>query len=224
MNFITPITPTPLKPTPLKTEDRSFELLLTALPLPVCVIDENGRYIFQNRAFAYLRQKSSHFIIGGFCKLSGRAAQNDLHNQIKSLGAGSAQETLYLSCPRSGDTLWVTLTKGLHKGEVMMTVLMPDLLSLDANVLENRLRELFGLTEMEAKCAALLTHGSSAKDIADIRGVSVPTIRSQLKAIREKMNVKTSLAIAAKVSKLSLPLGGSAQHVPANTHAQLQEA
>ena len=212
MNYITPITQANI------AENSAFEALLTALPLPVCVLDKSGRYIFQNNAFKFLRERSSHFIIGGFCKLSGSAAQNDLRRKIESLETGTAQETLYLSCPRSGDTLWVTLTPSSNSSDVMMTVLMPDLLSLDAKLLENRLRELFGLTEMEAKCAVLLTHGSTAREIADIRGVSVPTIRTQLKASREKMNVKTSLAIAAKVSKLSMPLGRPARHIP--THVQ----
>lgn len=213
MNYITPITQAPI------ATDKSFEALLTALPLPVCVFNESGRYLFENKAFAFLREKNTHFVIGAFCKLSNSAAQNDLRRKVESLGAGIVQETLYLSCPRSGGTLWVTLTAGPKSGDVMMTVLMPDLLALDTKVLENRLRELFSLTEMEARCAVLLTHGSSAQEIAKIRGVSVPTIRTQLKAIREKMNVKTSLAIAAKVSKLSLPLGG-----PANAHASHQEA
>lgn len=205
MNYMTPITPMSLT-----KEDATFEALLTALPLPVCVLDETGRYTFQNKAFEFLRKRTTHFIIGKLCKLSSSAAQNELRSCIESLGTGCPQETLYLNGSSSNVALWFTLTAGPKNGEVMMTVLMPNLLTLDAKVLENRLREIFKLTQMEAKCAVLLTHGSSAQEIADIRGVSLPTIRTQLKAIREKMNVKTSLAIAAKVSKLSLPLGGPA--------------
>ena len=140
---------------------------------------------------------------------SGTAANFELHDRMERVSKGSAQETLYVTGTDLQDVLWVTLTPGLNSGEVMITVLMPDLLILDAQVLENRLRQLFQLTVMEAKCAVLLTHGSNAQEIADIRGVSLPTIRTQLKAIREKMNVKTSLAIAAKVSKLSIPLDTS---------------
>ena len=195
MNYISPI-----------TQDKTFEHLLTALPLPICLLDKKRMYLFQNKAFEYLRGKTTRFIIGNICKLSNAAANGDLRDGIDRISAGSPHETLYCSTIGAEEPLWVTLTPGVNIGDVMVTVLRPDLLTLDESVLENRLRQLFELTAMEAKCAVLLTQGSSAQEIAAKRGVSLPTIRTQLKAIREKMGVKTSLAIAAKVSKLSLPL------------------
>lgn len=197
MNSITPL-----------IQDKSFEYLMTALPLPVCVINEIGNYVFQNNAFDYLRQKSSHFIIGDNCKLTKRGSNYELFSRVKAVLAGSQQETLYLSNADPDETLWMTLTPTTVSGEVMVTVMMPDLMSLDSAALENRLQELFRLTSMEARCALLLAQGLCAQDIAQARDVSVPTVRTQLKAIREKLGVNTSLAVVAKVSKLGLPLGG----------------
>lgn len=188
-------------------QDKAFEHLFTELPFPVCVIDALGSYLFENEAFRFLRLKTSHFISGASCRLSRIAIQSDFRAAIDAVTAGAGQKTFYFPGEDLKSSLWLTLKPGFNAGDVMITVLMPDLLSLDEDVLEQRLRQLFELTAMEAKCAVLLAQGSNAQAIADFRGVSLPTIRTQLKAIREKMNVKTSLAIAAKVSKLGLPFG-----------------
>lgn len=55
-----------------------------------------------------------------------------------------------------------------------------------SNVHDQMLRQMFGLTEAEARLAAELLGGAALKDIALASGRSVDTLRTQLKAIRRK--------------------------------------
>ena len=51
----------------------------------------------------------------------------------------------------------------------------------------------FGLTEAEARVAFLLMRGLSPKRIAEVRGVSMPTIRSQIRSLMEKTYVSSQV-------------------------------
>lgn len=56
-------------------------------------------------------------------------------------------------------------------------------------IAEDDLRALFGLSAAEANVAALLASGKDAQEVADIRGVAVGTIRTQIRHLFEKVDV-----------------------------------
>jgi len=180
---------------------------MTLIPFPVCVLDQHHKIVFENAAFEITRQRSNFIAQGTLFRLSKASSQHKFSQSLEVLFQGdSTAETIFVDGASPEETLWLSLTYNKSLKEVFITILSPDLLTLDKAKLEQRLRTLFDLSAMEARCATLLAQGSTAKEIANIRGVSVPTIRTQLKAIREKMDVNTSIAIAAKVSKLAMPL------------------
>ena len=57
-------------------------------------------------------------------------------------------------------------------------------------IAEDDLREVFGLSRAEASVAALLASGKDAQEVADARGVAVGTIRTQIRQLFEKLQVK----------------------------------
>lgn len=59
-----------------------------------------------------------------------------------------------------------------------------------------RLKGLYGLTDAEAAVAVRLAAGKSIGDIAEARGVSVATVRSQLGVLRDKMGLSRQAEIA----------------------------
>jgi len=71
--------------------------------------------------------------------------------------------------------------------------------------LRHILQAKWALSPREADCAILLSQGKSAKIIADERGVSLPTIRTQLQAIREKLGTQSSLEAAAIIAQIGKP-------------------
>ena len=188
--------------------DGFFEALFEKLPLPVCVMNRFGKIIFGNQAFQYLRQNSPQFLNGTILTFRDKQAQLSYVAALeKIVHEQSASEVVFVAEKQSDENLWATLSPSGKDSTVIMTFLSPSLISIGSDTMERRLRTLFGLTAMEAKCALLLARGLSASNIAKQRGVSLPTIRTQLRSIREKMSVQSSLAIAAQVSKLAMPFG-----------------
>lgn len=186
--------------------DGFFEFILHNIPLPVCVIDDLNEIIFTNSAFHFLRQTSQQFSHGSFFSLRDNQAQLSYATALEKIThKRSSSETVFVAATKTDENLWTTLTSGGKPGTVMITILSPGLMSLGRETMEQRLRALFGLTGMEARCALLLARGMSASTIAQHRGVSLPTVRTQLRAIRSKMRVTSSLAVAAQISKLAMP-------------------
>lgn len=74
-------------------------------------------------------------------------------------------------------------------------------------LLSAALRTSFGLTPAEARLAALLREGLSLNDAADELGVSVNTIRNQLRAIFDKMGLRRQTDLVRALSQLSALTG-----------------
>jgi len=67
------------------------------------------------------------------------------------------------------------------------------------------LASLFGLTEAEGQVAACLFNGSKPVEIAAARGVSVATVRVQLKSIMAKAQCHSQLELVRRISQLLIP-------------------
>lgn len=68
---------------------------------------------------------------------------------------------------------------------------------------KKRLKQLFNLTNTEVEIACLIANGLSSSDIAKRRSRSIETIRTQLKQIILKMNVKSVNQLIVRVNDLS---------------------
>lgn len=78
------------------------------------------------------------------------------------------------------------------------------LLPPPAQGMTERLKEGFRLTGSEAEIAVLIAEGASPAEIADRRGTSAQTVRSQMKAVFGKMQCDRQSQVAALVSRLTL--------------------
>lgn len=84
------------------------------------------------------------------------------------------------------------------------------------------LRAAFGLTQAEADIALGLADGLSVSEIADCRGISGVTIRSQLKRVYEKTGARRQSELAVMVwrwAALSAPAPGEAAPAPVGLSA-----
>jgi len=66
----------------------------------------------------------------------------------------------------------------------------------------DKLRQLFGLSGAEASLAVALAEGMTPDEMADARRVSLNTIRTQLRAVSEKMGCNRLAQVAALVASL----------------------
>ncbi|HAT84901.1 MAG TPA: hypothetical protein DCS30_02380 [Rhizobiales bacterium] len=64
------------------------------------------------------------------------------------------------------------------------------------------LAQLFGLTPSEVQVALLLADGDSIKDIATLRGVSVNTVRNQVKSVMSKMAVCRQVELVLTIERI----------------------
>ena len=66
----------------------------------------------------------------------------------------------------------------------------------------DRLIEMYGLTPTEARLASHLADGGSVQGYAELYGVAVSTVRSQLKPVFAKTGVNRQSALAALIPRL----------------------
>jgi DNA-binding CsgD family transcriptional regulator len=66
---------------------------------------------------------------------------------------------------------------------------------------EEALRKTFGLTASEARVVRAIADGAKLADVADAQGIAIGTVRSHLKSIFAKMDVKRQAELVAKVHR-----------------------
>ncbi len=66
------------------------------------------------------------------------------------------------------------------------------------------LRQVFGLSETEARVAALLAQGRTPREIAGLRSVTEATVRSHIKSLFSKMHVRRQHDLARLLTELAL--------------------
>ncbi len=99
------------------------------------------------------------------------------------------------------DGLQITvLPLAVEGGPRRVTLLLG--LGARSDTLARQLRTLFGLTAAEADLAVRLSEGVSPHDIAQARGVSVSTVRSQFKPLYSKMQCSGQLQVASLVQRI----------------------
>lgn len=195
--------------------DGPYHAMIMALPLPVGLIDYSGHIQFSNAAFQNIQSASHHFTAAGTFSLRERGAARQMKSAIEALKFGPQDSSdIYVkpqnfnntSPERGAEILWMRLQLIPNDNLIMVSIYAPNITALDGDGLALRLQNLFDLSSAEAATALCLAGGASAASIAQDRGVSLPTVRTQLCAIRTKMGVKTSLEAVVQITKLSLPL------------------
>ena len=182
-----------------RLQNQALEAALDQLPFGVIIADASGRGLVVNRAAEEMAAAGDGLLLRGGCltAASGKAAA--------ALGRAitGAVRTATRHNGQGGDALLVTRPSGRRPFAVLIVPLSPDLplaaehqtpaalilitdLERQPKVLGRRLVELFGLTPAEASLAAALVAGKRLEEIAEERGVRMPTLRTQIRAILDK--------------------------------------
>ena len=185
------------------------EAVLDCVGDALITLTREGRIVHANAAAeAILRRSDGLCVARGTLAARAQTADAALRRAIAAATARSQSSASAVPVPRSGggqyDLTVSALRTGSAPGLVLIALRDPD--RQDPS-LERRLAALYGLSKAEAQIAARLADGASPSEIAGVRGVSVETVRKQLKSLSDKLSCRRQSEIVAVVKALPL-MGG----------------
>lgn len=165
----------------------------------------DGRIVHINPAAErLLRREDGLMLCDRHLSATSPRSQNGLAAAIAAAADGEAAIAVALPIPRQeGRPLDLTLVPiPVSQGprHVLLTVRDPE--ASDAS-LPDRLRQLYALSRTETQTAILLAKGLAPADIAELRGTSPGTVRSQIKSLAAKMDCHRQIEIAIVVNGLT---------------------
>ncbi len=97
-----------------------------------------------------------------------------------------------------------TVRRARESGSAIISI--TDLATPAGNLSTTMLVAIFGLTPTEAKIALALYAGHEADEIAESRNVSIDTVRSQIKNLLNKTNLRNQKRLIALLSRIAMSL------------------
>jgi DNA-binding CsgD family transcriptional regulator len=198
----------------------ALESALDHLGVPVLLASREGRLVFANALAEEMLRR------GDLLELKDRAlrAPRDGSREALSLALARACDP---ACPSASTILLTRLDRppvptsiypiSAAPGSRQALVVVEERLTSE-EVVVHRLQSLFGLTRAEAEIAKRIASGTSPKDIAACRGVSVDTVRTQIKSLAAKLDCRRQGEISSIVNLVA----GSA--VPAQEGRSIHDA
>jgi len=168
-----------------------------ALPFALCILNRELKIIWSNDLFRDLLPPGDMALGGGM--LQTLSFEN--RYKLQRLVSGKFDEDM-ISVNLSNNTQKKINLQVIDRGfDQNITLLVSEVVTMSSRLVQSMgsLRERYGLSTAEAMIAQLIAEGTTTVKIAEIRQVSIDTVRSQLRQLREKMGAHTSLEIAAKV-------------------------
>ncbi|TCS36826.1 DNA-binding CsgD family transcriptional regulator [Paucimonas lemoignei] len=172
---------------------------LDVLAMPTFLFDEYGRVAHSNRsAAALLREGGSMWLDNGHLQTQDRIVTGKLSLEIgnaisASRGAGSDLNSVVL-LQRDGKLPLMLMVAPLRlansaraHGAALLFAFDPE---STPSVTGELVRRLFALSEAEAELAVALCCGKTLDDVAEQRGTSINTVKSQLKSVFLKTGTK----------------------------------
>jgi DNA-binding CsgD family transcriptional regulator len=187
----------------MRVQSQTVEAALDRLPFGVVIADATGRALSVNRAAAEMAAANDGLLLRDGRLTTARteetaALTRHVAEAIRTAGRRNGHGGGALLVPRpSGRRPFALLIAPLSPDVALGTphrtlaalILITDLDS-PPELLGRRLVELFGLTPTEACLAVAMAAGKRLEDIAEERGVRMPTLRTQLRSILDKTGTR----------------------------------
>jgi PAS domain-containing protein/DNA-binding CsgD family transcriptional regulator len=183
----------------LRRQNQALEAALDRLTFGVLITDGAGRVLLLNYAAEEIAAANDGLLLQGGRLGATRAEEATaltrcIADAVRTAGRRNGQ---------GGGSICISRPSGRRPFAVLVAPLSPEtalaaeyqlpaalilITDLDRRpeVLGRRLVELFGLTAAEACLAVALVAGKRLEDIAEERGVRMPTLRTQMRAILDK--------------------------------------
>jgi DNA-binding CsgD family transcriptional regulator len=184
----------------IKSRGEGIERTVDKLPTGVVFLDSKGQIIFMNRSAAALiaerdgllatsdglhseQQRESNLLASTISRAASTSNGQGVSTGGTVLISRRARPPLQLVISPIR-TATISISKRIAAVAFIYDPLRPQ------RPAQEVLRTLFGLSPAECRVALLLSDGHAPRRIAEIVGVSIETVRSQMKRIFSKTNVK----------------------------------
>lgn len=178
--------------------------LINSFELPMMVVNASSELIYANRAGHQMieGQDPLYMFDGRLCVAEARISSKLAHAIHNAISGGRPSGTIAPRRFGTGSAWLFTCPLNLPgRTERLCTVIAQDLTRSGA-LRASALRDIFGLTKAEAEVAEYLSDGMRAEDIATLRKVSTATLRTQIRAICEKLDVGRQSEVARRLATL----------------------
>ena len=184
----------------LRARAAGFEAALEMVATPASLFGEGGKIVSMNRSALALTGERDGLVATREGLRAERAAESGLLARAIERASCLSRS----NGDRAGETVWISRRKGgplqllispvgnngfQGNGSVTAIAFVNDA-SRRQRPAEDTLRIRFGLTRAESRVALLLCDGRAPRNIAETIGVSVETVRSQMKSIYAKTEVR----------------------------------
>jgi DNA-binding CsgD family transcriptional regulator len=193
--------------------------VMNRLPAGVVLLNDEGRVVLTNRsAIRILGRHDGLFLADDALHAQDAGAEETLQRRISEVTAAppNAEDESEngsggtLAAPRtSGDGAYMISVARLLPGRTVHDAVASVLLSdpeIGAEPAVELLRDLHDLTPAEAELVGHLARGRSLEEAAKARGVSINTVRSQLKQVFSKTNTSRQGELVQLVLRCLLPM------------------
>ncbi|WP_420145781.1 helix-turn-helix transcriptional regulator [Sphingobium sp.] len=182
---------------------RSLEATLDLVEHAIFTLNAAGRLINGNaQAETMLQRQDALLLRHG--QVRARDAQCDaaLQTALRAAAAREATQAGALFVQRERGLPYMLSVSAIWTGSERQIVLIATDPGVHDASLASRLRSLHGLTRAEADIVAALCEGKALEDVSDERGVSLATVRTQMKAIYSKTDCRRQSELVARFARL----------------------
>ncbi len=184
----------------LRARAAGFEAALDMIATPVLLFGHGGKLVGMNRSASVLVGEGDGLV----ATREGLRAERTAESGLLARAIGRASSPSRGNGDRAGQTVWITRrksgplqllispvgTNGFQGNGSITAIAFVNDAARRQRPAEDTLRTRFGLTRAESRVALLLCDGRAPKSIAEMIGVSVETVRSQMKSIYAKTEVR----------------------------------
>jgi len=189
---------------------RHLEAVLHSLRPGVALIDESGDVVSVNRTLETVLGAADQLVVrrgriaavlasenaklqAAIVHCAGSADDRSVARDIPVWGSRGSAPLIVSVCPvREPDE-----TAGVNRPVLVVVIDTAPSVGLD----DRFLRDAFQLTDAEALVAKRLVGGDTLSDIAETKGITLHTARSQLKSVMSKLGVSRQSELVAMLSK-----------------------
>jgi DNA-binding CsgD family transcriptional regulator len=178
-------------------------VLLDDMSIGILIIDADGRYNYVNETAARVLGRPRAALIGMRAAAPLAAFARRHRAEAAQTGVTVTAERLAFGGDRASV---VAIARPADAARV--AIVLPVLLSARPAFSE-LLAKLFDLTHAERSLASELSGGANLTEIADLRGVSIATVRTQVRAVYSKIGVSGQNDLARTLTMLHAAIGAA---------------
>ncbi|MEC4720100.1 LuxR C-terminal-related transcriptional regulator [Noviherbaspirillum sp. CPCC 100848] len=201
----------------LQIPARIAQAALDHVAAPMLAVDGACNLLFANRAAERLLSRQCGIVVR-FGKVSTCSRALEVQQAIAQAASTTASRGSAYSLDSGSDDAMHLLVLPMplrlaaaHFNERPMALIVVHETGRSCAGVESSLRDLYGLTPMEARIGCMLADGLSTQEIADEQSISMSTLRTHLKSVFSKTGLRRQAALTQMIATLA-SIGSSSEY------------